>query len=135
MSQIAKLRKMCWSNFNLVKWRLIYTVSCAFAGACTVHNVHCAVCMVQCAACQRWKFSSWKQEKSNLNFTFQIMSQKLITLTYFLKTGLNFWFLKAWNQKPSLSFICPKSIILVILHNTSFWVQNVCQINILGYWY
>ena len=31
------------------------------AGAGAVHSVQCAVCRVQCAACQRWRFSSWNR--------------------------------------------------------------------------
>ena len=123
-----------WSD-KLSKWSINMCTcsdSGAFAGAGAVRNVHCAVCRVQCAACQRWKFSSWKKMSQSKILSFKITSQKPIALMYFFRTGWDYWFLKAWNEKQNFYSKYPKSIFQVILRNTFFRVQDVCQINIPG---
>ena len=60
------------------------TVFGAYAGAGTVHNVHCAVFRVQFAACQIRKFSSGFGMSQIKILTFTIASQKHIAILYFL---------------------------------------------------
>ena len=58
-----------------------------------------------------------------------------MTLVYFIKTVWDFTFLKTLKEKQNFNLHQTNSICKVILLNTSFGVQDVCQVNISGDWY
>ena len=55
---VQPYKSACSAKSSMCSRKCTDAVSGEFAGAGTVRNAHCAVCRVQCAACQRWKFSS-----------------------------------------------------------------------------
>ena len=54
--------------------------------------------------------------------------QKHIALVYFIKTVWDYVFLKTYKEKQSKNFTYSKLIVC----NTLFWAQDVCQVNISG---
>ena len=100
------------------------------AGA--VHSVHCPICRVQCAACQRWRFSSWNRISQIKIIYSRITSQKQIALMYLIRTGSDCWFLKPWNDKQNWYLTYLK------YSSKSFFISppsNVCQNDMPGDWY
>ena len=64
-----------------------------------------------------------------------ITFQKHIALVYFVKTVWDYMFSKTLKDKQNYNWTHPDSIFKVFLCNTSFWVQDVCQINMSSDWY